>query len=155
MIRTLCVVAAIALGATVVLAQTDVSQARKEFMKTFSKYGDSILTRMGRDRMPYDQKLVDEALGHFPETASKIPSLFPAGGFQGPVPDSRYYAASKAFESQAQSDIKARTEKLTKALEEAKGKIKDLGSLKAIWLPIDKDHCDSCHEAYRLRRPAS
>ncbi len=152
MIRTLSVVAAIALGATAVLAQSDVIAARKEFMKNYSKFGNATLGRMARDRMPYEQAKVDEALAHFTETAPKIPSLFSAGGFQGPVPDSNYYAVSKAFESQSQSDIKARAEKLAKDLDDTKGKIKDLESLKAIWLAIEKNNCDSCHEAYRLRR---
>lgn len=152
MIRILSAVAAIVSGATAVLAQADVNIARKEFMKTYGKHGYSVLNRMVRDQMPYEQAKVDEALAHFAESAPKIPNLFPPGGFQGPVADSNYYSAAKAFESQ--SDIKARADKFAKDVADAKGKIKDIESLKAVWPAINKNNCDSCHEAYRLRRPS-
>jgi len=152
MTRTLLIFAALALGVATVFAQSDVNAARKEFMKDYRKFGDNTVSRMARDQMPYDQAKVDEAMAHFAETAAKIPSLFPAGGFQGPVADSNYFAAAKAFENQ--SDIQARTEKFAKDIADAKGKIRDLASLKEIWLPLYDKNCSSCHEAYRLRRPS-
>ncbi len=152
MLRTLSVVSAIALGATAVLAQTDVNAARTAFMKDYGKYGYDTLNRMARDQMPYDQAKVDEALAHFAESAPKIPTLFPVGGFRGPVPDSRYYAAAKTFESQSQADLKARAEKFAKDAADTKGKIKDLAGLKAVWQAINDNHCSSCHDVYRLRR---
>ncbi|MEX1082701.1 MAG: cytochrome c, partial [Xanthobacteraceae bacterium] len=118
--------------------------------KTYGKFGYATLNRMARDQMPYDQAKVDEALAHFAETAAKIPSLFPAGGFQGPVEGSSYYATQKAFESQ--SDIQARAEKFAKSVADAKGTVKDLGSLKAVWPGINDNHCSSCHEPYRARK---
>jgi len=150
MVRALLALAAIAVGATVVLAQSDPNAVRKEFMKTYGKHAYTTLNRMVRDRMPYDQAKVDEALAHFAATAAKIPSLFPAGGYQGPVPDSNYYAVAKTFESQ--NDLQARAGKFAKDIADNKDKIKDLAALKAIWPDINKNNCDSCHEAYRLRR---
>lgn len=152
MFRILSAVAAIALGATAVLAQLDVNAARKDFMEKYGKFGYNTLNRMARAQMPYEQAKVDEALAHFAETAPKMPSLFPVGGFKGPVPDSNYYSAAKAFEAQNQADMKARAEKFAKDAADAKGKVKDLAGLKAVWPAINDNHCGSCHEVYRLRR---
>lgn len=150
MIRALCTFAIFSVGMTGVFAQSDVNAARKEFMKKYGSHGYSMLNRMVRDQMPYDQGKVDQALEHFLETAAKIPSLFPAGGYQGPIANSNYYSATKAFENPA--DMKARADKLAKAVADAKGQIKNLDSLKAVWTVINKDHCDSCHQEYRLRK---
>jgi cytochrome c556 len=150
MFRIQIILAVLVLSATAVIAQADVNAERKEFMKTYGKHGYGNLNRMVRDQMPYDQAKVDEALAHFIETAPKIASLFPAGGYQGPAPDSNYYANAKAFENQ--DDLKTRSEKFAEAIAGVNGKIKDLDSLKASWPELNKNHCDSCHQEYRVRK---
>ncbi len=150
MIRPFLVLALVAVGATAVVAQADVNTQRKEFMKTLNRYGNTTLNGMARDRIPYDQAKVDEALAHIAEAAPKLPALFPAGGFQGPVESDSFYAAQKAFENQ--SDLKARSDKLAQDVAEAKGKIKDLASLKAIWPDIYDKDCNGCHKEYRAKK---
>jgi cytochrome c556 len=149
MIRALSAFAVLVFAATAVLAQSDVSAGRKHLMKTINKYGHTTLTHMVRGETPYDQAKVDDALTQLTKNVPKIPDFFPAGGYQGPVADDHYYAAAKAFESQ--SDIKARVEKLEKAVAAVQGKIKDLASLKATWPDIEKNNCDACHKEYRVR----
>ena len=151
MTRTMLAVACAAVALiTTAIAQTDVAAARKEFMKTNGKHAYATLNRMVRDQMPYDQAKVDAAWVQFTEAAKKIPSLFPAGSYQGPVADDDYYAAAKMFENQA--DIQKRAANLGKEIADNQGKIKDLESLKAIWPQVLKNGCDSCHDAYRVKK---
>jgi cytochrome c556 len=104
---------------------------------------------MARGQIPYDQAKVDAAYANLIENAPKIATAFPPGSCH-PTPDSKYYAAKKACESQA--DIKARAEKLSKALADTRGKIKDLASLKTVWPPVVRENCNACHEPYRVKK---
>src|SRR4029453_16138557 len=74
---TLAFAAAITVGATTVLAQTDAAGARKQFMKQMGEQGYGTLNRMVRGQAPYDQAKVDAAFTHFVDQAPKIPTLFP------------------------------------------------------------------------------
>jgi len=152
MIRTALAIASAVLmvGVTAVIAQTDVAAARKELMKKNGEHGYGVLNKMVRGEMPYDQAKVDAAFANFVETAPKIAPLFPAGSYQGPVANDNFYAATKTFENQA--DIAARAAKFGKEAAEAKGKPKDLESLKTVWAVFLKDNCDSCHEVYRVKK---
>ncbi len=149
MLRMMLTMAAVAIGVSAVAAQDPVT-ARRELMKHAGEQAYGVLNRMVRDQTPYDQAKVDEAFAQLADAAQKIPSLFPPGSYTGPVAESRYYASEKIFENQA--DLKARATKLAKSIADAKGKVKDLDSLKAIWTTINKEECDSCHTPYRLRK---
>ncbi|MEA2950507.1 MAG: hypothetical protein QOD40_217 [Alphaproteobacteria bacterium] len=142
--------AAVAVTVTTVIAQTDPATARKELMKANGQHAYGVLNRMVRDQMPYDQAKVDAAFANFAETAPKIPSLFPPGSYQGPVANDDYYASAKIFENK--SDVEARVAKFTKEIAETRGKPKDLASLKEVWPPLLKNNCDTCHEAYRVKK---
>jgi cytochrome c556 len=142
--------AAIIVSVTAVVAQTDVAAARKQLMKQNGEHAYGTLNRIVRGQAPYDQAKVDAAFANFIETAPKIPTLFPSGGYQGPIANDDYYANTKAFESQA--DLTARAAKLQKEASEAKTKPKDLESLKTVWPALLRDNCDTCHEAYRVKK---
>jgi len=151
-IRTMLAIAsaAVMVGITAVGAQTDAAAARKQLMKQNGEHAYGVLNRMVRGQMPYDQAKVDAAFANFVDAAPKIAPLFPPGSYQGPVANDDYYAASKAFDNQA--DIAARAAKFGKEAAEAKGKPKDLESLKTVWPALLRDNCDSCHEAYRVKK---
>jgi cytochrome c556 len=149
MIRTVLVMAAVAIGVTAVAAQSDPATARQKLMKETSD-NRSALNRMLRNQEPYNQAVVDDIFKKLVVTAQTIPSVFPPGSYKGPDPKFRYYAAAKGLENQA--DIKTRAANLQKALVAAQGKVTDLESLKAIWTPINENHCEACHTNYRARR---
>jgi cytochrome c556 len=149
MIRTVLVMAAVAIGVTAVAAQSDPAAVRQKLMKQTSE-NRSALNRMLRNQQPYDQAVVDDILKKLIVTAQTIPSVFPPGSYKGPDPKFRYYATAKGLENQA--DIAARAAALEKALVAAQGKITDVASLKAVWAPINENQCEGCHTTYRARR---
>jgi len=149
MIRTIVVMAAVAIGVTAVKAQGDAVTARQVLMKENSDLRGK-LSRMLRNQEPYNQAVVDDVFKKLAAVAHKIPSVFPPNSYKGPDPKFRYYASAKGLENQA--DIAARAANLEKALVAAQGKITDLESLKAVWTPINDNQCEACHTPYRARR---
>jgi cytochrome c556 len=149
-VTTAIAMAAVAIGVTTAIAQNNAATARMELMESNGDAAYDVLNRMARGQIPYDQAKVDAAYAKLIENAPKIATAFPPGSCGSPMPKSKYYAATKACESQA--DIKARAEKLSKALADTRGKIKDLASLKAIWPTVVRENCNSCHEPYRVKK---
>jgi cytochrome c556 len=150
MIRSLIVLVLVGMGLGTVLAQSDPVVARREIMKKNGDFGYKNLNRMVRGQMEYNQATVDAAFTNFIEASKKIPTLFPPGSYTGPTADDDFYAAQKIWDNKA--DFEARAAKLTQAAEEAKGKVKDLESLKEVWPPMNKGVCDGCHEQYRPKK---
>jgi cytochrome c556 len=144
------VLTAAAMSVTAVVAQTDFAAARKELMKNNGQHAYGVLNRTARGQNPYDQAKVDAAFAALAESAPKIPTLFPPGSYQGPVAGDEYYTASKAFENKA--DIEARVAKYIKDLADNRGTPKDLDSLKTVWPALLQRNCDSCHDAYRVKK---
>ena len=148
--RIVFAMAALAVGVTAVVAQSDVIVARRTIMKANGQSGYVNLNKMVRDQMPYDQAKVDEAFAQFIDASKKMPALFPPNSYTGPTADDDYYTSQKAFENK--SDLEARFVKLGKEAEENKDKVKDLTSLKAIWPKLKESACDGCHEPYRVKK---
>ena len=94
-----------------------------------------------------DQAAVDAALAQLEESAKKIPSLYPAS-VKDVKQTSEYTPSPKIWEDKAGFD--AATANFAKAVSEAKGKIKDIDSLKATMPSIGKS-CSGCHETYRVK----
>jgi len=90
---------------------------------------------------------VDTALAQFEDTAKKLPTLFPASS-KGVKLDGDYHASPKIWEDKAGFDAKIAS--FAKVVGEAKGKIKDLDSLKATFPAVGKE-CGGCHETFRLK----
>ena len=82
------------------------------------------------------------------DTAKKLPTLFP-DSTKGLKPrDGDYSSSPKIWEDKA--DFDAAVASFTKAVTEAKGKIKDLDTLKARSRSVGKT-CGGCHETFRLK----
>jgi cytochrome c556 len=146
MIRTVVVVGTLLLGVGAVAAQQDVVKQVQTLMKGNGKNA-AALGAMIKGEKSYDQATVEAALVQFDETAKKLPTLFP-DATKGLKPEGDYSASPKIWENKA--DFDAKIVNFAKAVGDAKGKIKDVDTLKAELGVIGKT-CGGCHETYRLK----
>ncbi len=146
MMRTVVVVGTLLLGVSAVVAQQDVVKSTQDVMKNTGKNSGAMAAMIKGDK-PYDQATVDAAMTVMEDTAKKLPTLFPAS-IKGLKAEGDYSSSPKIWEDKA--DFDAHIASFAKAVTEAKGKIKDLDSLKATWGTIGKQ-CGGCHETYRVK----
>ncbi|MBR0777005.1 cytochrome c [Bradyrhizobium diazoefficiens] len=144
--RTLIVGATLLLGVSAVWAQQDAAKETQTYMKGNGRNAGAI-SAMVKGEKPYDQATVDAALAQFEETAKKLPTLFPAS-MKGIKLEGDYSASPKIWEDKAGFDAKIAS--FAKVVGEAKGKIKDLDTLKAT-LPVIGKECGGCHETFRVK----
>jgi cytochrome c556 len=137
-------VAAIAIGATAVLAQQDPIAARKALMKANGQAAGG-LAKMVKGEAPFDADAAKKAFATFEDAASKMPNLFPADSKTG----GETTAAPKIWEDTA--DFKARFVKLGNDSKAASSSVKDLDSLKTTFPELSKN-CGGCHEIYRIKK---
>jgi cytochrome c556 len=134
------------LGIGAVAAQQDQVAKTQLAMKSNGKNAGA-LSAMAKGEKPYDQATVDAALVALEDVAAKFPTLFPES-IKGLKPEGDYYASPKVWTDRA--DFEAHAASFTKAVAEAKGKIKDLDTLKAT-LPTIGKQCGGCHETFRVK----
>jgi len=146
MMRTMMVVGTLLLGMSAVAAQEDQVKATQAVMKGNGKNAGA-LADIVKGVKPYDQATVDAALAQFEDTVKKFPTLFP-NSIKGLKPDGQFSASPKVWEDRAGFDEHIAS--FSKAVADAKGKIKDLDTLKAT-LPVIGKQCGGCHETYRLK----
>jgi cytochrome c556 len=145
--RTVVAVGALLLGIGAVMAQQDLVKQDQDTMKANAKNLGGVLIAMVKGEKPYDQTAVSAALAQLDETAKKLPTMFPEsvkgakfGGDYGPSP--------KLWEDKA--GFQAKIDSFAKVVTEAKAKVKDLDSLKAVAPAIGKE-CGNCHETFRVK----
>ncbi len=145
MIRTLFVIAAIALGVSIAIAQQDPIAARKALMKA---NGDQakIGVAMMKGEAPFDIDKVHKIFAAWEDAAAKMPSLFPANSKTGgdTAADPKIWTSME--------DVKARFAKLGADAKDAAAKVTDLDSFKAAFGSIGKNDCGGCHEHYRVKK---
>jgi len=146
MIRTALVVGTLLLGVGVVAAQQDQVKLTQAVMKDNGKNAGA-LAAMVKGEKPYDQAAVNAALAQFDDTIKKFPTLFP-DSIKGLKAEGDYSASLKVWEDRA--GFNEHITSFSKAVADAKGKITDLDSLKAI-LPTIGKQCGGCHETYRVK----
>jgi cytochrome c556 len=146
MMRTVVVVGTLLLGIGAVVAQMDQVKQTQTIMKGNGKNAGA-LAAMVKGEKPYDQATVDTAIAQFEDTAKKLPTLFPEST-KGLKPEGDYYASPKVWEDKAGFDEHIAS--FAKAVSDAKGKIKDLDTLKVAF-PVIGKQCGSCHETYRVK----
>ena len=145
MIQILCALAAVALGATMVMAQNVAPiKERQELMKK-SDDDLKLLSRMFRGEVPYDGAKVTAAYAAMETTYKKVETLFPDDSKTG----ENTRAQPKVWESRA--DFKAKMAEVIKVTGEAKVKATNEASFKDIHQAVVKA-CDNCHADYRVRR---
>ena len=145
--RVLVVAGALLLSVGAVVAQQDVANQTQTTMKATGRALGAVLGPMFKGEKPYDQAAVDAAMAQFEDTVKKFPTLFP-DSIKGLKADGDYSASSKVWEDRAGFDEHIAT--FAKAVSEAKGKITNLDTLKAV-LPVIGKQCGGCHETYRVK----
>lgn len=146
MLRIVAVIIAFVLGIVAVTAQQDQVRATQGVMKDNGKNA-AALAAIGKGEKPYDQAIVDAAMAQFEETVQKFPTLFP-DSTKGLKPEGDYSASPKVWEDKA--GFNQQVVSFSEAVANAKGKIKDVDSLKAT-LPVISKQCGACHETYRVK----
>lgn len=147
MMRTVLVAAAMLLGIGSVVAQQDLVNQRQSLMKANGRAIGGVLSATVKGDKPYDQAAIDGALAQLEDSTRKMAALYP-DSTKGLKADSDYSASAKIWENKA--DFDAHIASFGKAVTDAKGKIKDLDTLKAA-LPAIGKGCSGCHETYRLK----
>jgi cytochrome c556 len=145
MVRSMVAVAAVAIGITSVMAQSDPLSQRKTLMKGNGQHIAAV-NKMAKGEEPYDQAKVDAAFAQWTETAQKLPSLFP----EPPKPGEDTRALPKIWENK--SDFEAKTAAFTKVIADNRDKAKSVDEVKAI-VPLIGKTCGDCHEPYRKPAP--
>jgi cytochrome c556 len=146
MLRMVVLIVTFLLGVVAVAAQQDQVKATQAVMKGNGKNA-AALGAMAKGEKPYDQPAVDAAMAQFEETVQKFPTLFP-DSIKGLKPDGDYSASQKVWEDR--TGFNEQVLGFSKVVADAKGKIKDLDSLKAT-LPTISKQCGGCHEGYRIK----
>jgi cytochrome c556 len=141
MLRIAATVAAIAVGATVVYAQSAAIGQRQQILKTF---GGALKEpgAMMKGEKPFDLAVVQASLKVLSENAPKLKPLFPddskTGGDTAALP--------AIWEKNA--DFMGRFDKLAADATAAATAIKDEASFKAEWPKIGAN-CGGCHKEYK------
>jgi cytochrome c556 len=144
MIRTVIAVAAVALGATVVVAQQDPIAARKALMKANGEQA-RLGTQMTKGETPFDLTKAKAIFTTYQDAAAKMPNLFPDNSKTG----GDTAASPKIWENKA--DVTAKFGKFGQDAKAAEAATRDLDTFKAQFQEVQKN-CGGCHETYRIRR---
>lgn len=142
--RTACVVLAIALGTTAVVAQSNAIAERKEIMKgvgAAAKNGAALV----KGAEPYDNAKAVAVFATYAGAAAKIVNLFPEDSKTG----GETTAAPKIWADMA--GFKAAMAKFEADSKAAQASVKDLDSFKVAFGAMGKN-CGGCHESYRISK---
>jgi cytochrome c556 len=147
MVRTIVVAAVLLLGAGAVLAQQEVAVKQDNLMRGQAKNLYGVIQKTVKGEIPYNQKAIDTALAQLEESVPTIPSVFAINPKEDVV-NATYGSSQKIWQNKA--DFDSKVPPVTKAIADAKGKIKDIASLKVAYESINSK-CTDCHETYRLK----
>jgi cytochrome c556 len=137
--------AAVAFGATAVLAQSDPIKERMHLMKE-NNDNAKVVVQMVKGQRPYDAKAVAAAFAQWHETAEKLPGLFPPNSKSG----EKTRAAPKIWDNKKDFDAKAAA--FGKAVADNRAKAESsLDGLKVALNAVGKA-CSNCHDDYRLEK---
>jgi cytochrome c556 len=144
MLRTMLLTAALAVGATAVLAQGDPIATRKQTMKGV---GDAtkIGSAMAKGEAPFDAAKAKEILQVYANAADKMHTYFPESSKTG----GETTAAPKIWESQA--EFRKRFDDWAAEIKKASSQTNDLESFKAAFGNLTKA-CGGCHETFRVKK---
>jgi cytochrome c556 len=141
--RTVLVVAALAVAATAVVAQSDPIAARRAGMKAVGEQ-NRIATEMIEGKRPFNAADAKKVLATFNEHATKLKALFPDSSKTGDT-----NALPTIWENKA--DFEAKLAKFAADAKEAEGKVSTLDNFKTEMAEVRKN-CGGCHQTYRKRQ---
>ena len=145
--RIVVVAAVLAFSAGAVVAQQDQVKRTQAMMKDNGKNAGA-LSAMVKGEKPYDQSTVNAALAQFEDTAKNLPTLF-AASMKGLKLEGDYDPSPKIWDDKA--GFESQINSFAKVVADAKGKIKNLDTLKAE-LPVIGKQCGGCHETFRIKK---
>lgn len=145
--RIVVVAAVLAFSAGAVVAQQDQVKRTQAMMKDNGKNAGA-LSAMVKGEKPYDQATVNAALAQFEDTAKNLPTLFPES-MKGLRLEGDYDPSPKIWDDKA--GFESQINSFAKVVADAKGKIKNLDTLKAE-LPVIGKQCGGCHETFRIKK---
>jgi cytochrome c556 len=137
--------AAVAFGATAVLAQSDPIKTREHLMKENNDHA-KVVVAMIKGQQPFDAKAVAAAFDQWADTAKQLPGLFPPDSKTG----EKTRASPKIWEDKKDFDEKAAA--FGKAV--ADNRTRAVGSLDGLKVAVNAvgKACSNCHEDYRLKQ---
>jgi cytochrome c556 len=147
MIRTVVVAAAWLLGAGVVMAQQEIAVKQDNLMRAQAKSLYTVMLKTAKSEIPYDQAAIDAALAQLEQSVPTIPTVFAINPKEDVI-NATYGSSQKIWQNKA--DFDSKVPPVIKAIADAKGKIKDVASLKVAYDSINA-RCTDCHETYRLK----
>ena len=147
MIRTIVVAGVLFLAGSAVFAQQELAVKQDNLMRAQAKNLYGVIQKTVKGEIPYDQKAIDAALTQLEETVPTIGAVFATDPKQDVV-NATYGSSPKIWKNKA--DFDSKVPPVSKAISEAKGKIKDVDSLKVAYDFINSK-CTDCHETYRLK----
>ena len=147
MLRTVVVAGTLLLGANTVVAQQEIAVQQDNLMRAQSKALYGVILKTVKGDTPYKQESIDAALAQLEESVSKISTVFGPNPKQNVV-DATYGASQKIWQNKA--DFESKIPPVAKAIADAKGKIKDVNTLKVAYDTIN-GKCNECHETYRIK----
>lgn len=145
--RTMIVAGSLLLGAGAVMAQQEVAVQQDNLMRSQAKSLYTVILKMTKGDIPYNQKSVDEAIANLEADVAKIAKTFEVNPKQDVV-NATYGASQKVWKNKA--DFASKIPPVQKAIADVKGKITDVASLKTAYTAIN-DRCNDCHETYRVK----
>jgi cytochrome c556 len=147
MARLIVVAGALLLGVGAAIAQQDIAVKQDNLMRAQAKSLYGVILKMIKGEIPYDQAAVDAALAELEQSVPTIPTVF-ATNPKEHVVNATYGSSQKVWQHKA--DFDSKVPPVAKAIANAKGKVKDVASLKLAYESIN-DKCADCHETYRLK----
>src|SRR5580700_2832830 len=130
MMRTALVVGALLLGAGAVMAQQSVAVEQDNLMRSQGKSMYGVLGKTIKGEIPYDQAAVSAAIADLEASVPKIANVF-AVNPKEQVVNATYGSSQKIWQNKA--DFDSKVPPVSKAIADAKGKIKDVASLKVAY----------------------
>ncbi len=144
MLRTILLTAALAVGATAVLAQGDPIAQRRETMKGVGA-ATRTGTQMSKGEIPFDAAKAKEILQVYAAAADRMHNYFPETSKTG----GETTAAPTIWQNQA--DFRKRFDDWAAEIQRASAQTNDLESFRAAFGNVTKA-CGGCHETYRIKK---
>jgi cytochrome c556 len=144
MLRTILLTAALAVGATAVLAQGDPIATRKQTMKGVGE-ATKVGSAMAKGEAPFDAAKAKEILAVYANAADKMHNYFPETSKTG----GETTAAPTIWENQAA--FRKRFDDWAMEIKAASAHTNDLDSFKAAFGTLTKA-CGGCHETFRIKK---
>ena len=147
MMRIVVVTGTLLLGGGAAMAQQEIAVQQDNLMRGQAKSLYTVMLKMVKGDIPYDQAAVDAAIAQLEESVSKIATVFVTNPKQD-VANATYGSSQKIWQNKP--DFDSKVPPVTKAIADVKGRIKDVASLKVAYDSINSK-CNDCHETYRLK----